>query len=61
MSQSHEFIGKKVRPSNDSVLEFSSFRASCSERQGLIQAVFDIFIPILGTLMWAPKSNLQKN
>ena len=31
ISHTQEFIGKEARPSKDSVLEFSSFKASCSE------------------------------
>ena len=31
----HEFIGKKARPSRDSVLELWSSEASCSERDSI--------------------------
>ena len=36
MTLGHEFIGKKARPSRDSVLEFWSSKASCSERDSIL-------------------------
>ena len=36
MSLGHEFIGKKARPSRDSVLEFWSSKASCSETNNIL-------------------------
>ena len=35
MSPGHEFIGKKARPSRDSVLEFWSSEALCVERDSI--------------------------
>ena len=35
MSPDHEFIGKKTRPSRDSLLELWSSDTSCSERDGI--------------------------
>ena len=32
----NEFIGKKAKPSRDSVLEFWSSRVSCSERDSIL-------------------------
>ena len=53
MSLGHEFIGKKARPSRDSLLQFWSFLASCSERDSIFlhlclqEGCFDKLLVIL--------------
>ena len=50
MSLGREFIGKKVRPSRDSVLEFWSSKASCSERDSIL--CISAFKKVVLTICW---------
>ena len=50
MAPSYEFIGKKARPSSDSVLEFQSSEASCSERDSIFY--ISAFKKALSAICW---------
>ena len=46
----HEFIGKKAKPSRDSMLEFWSSWASCSERDSIF--CISVFKKAVLTICW---------
>ena len=50
MALSHKFIGKKARPSSDSVLELQSSEASCSERDSIFY--ISAFKKALSAICW---------